>query len=202
VTSRRADRRHQAVTTPARRRLQVALSLLRSLVTIVVLVVLYYVLPLGQHVDRPAAALLIVGMLVFTVVVVWQVRSILAASFPALRAAQALSATIPFFLLCFAAGYFIMASAEPSSFNVPLSRTDSLYFTVTVFATVGFGDIAPTSEAARVTCMVQMIADLVVLGVLLRVVLRAVQTAQRRNRPADDSGPPGAGPGPDVTHLG
>ena len=29
-----------------------------------------------------------------------------------------------------------------------MTRTDALYFVVTVFATVGFGDITPVSETA------------------------------------------------------
>src|SRR4030095_7505227 len=50
-------------------------------------------------------------------------------------------------------------------FTEPLNRTDALYFTITVFSTVGFGDIAPLATAARVTTMVQMLGDLVVVGV-------------------------------------
>ena len=45
-----------------------------------------------------------------------------------------------------------------------LSRTDALYFTVTVFSTVGFGDISPTSESARLVVSGQMILDLFILG--------------------------------------
>ena len=32
---------------------------------------------------------------------------------------------------------------DPSSFGEPLTRSDALYFTITIFATVGFGDINP-----------------------------------------------------------
>ena len=42
----------------------------------------------------------------------------------------------------------------------PLTRADALYFAVTVFSTVGFGDITPESEAARVVLIVQMLGDL------------------------------------------
>jgi voltage-gated potassium channel len=34
-----------------------------------------------------------------------------------------------------------MAKLAPHSIGAPLTRTDALYFTVTVFSTVGFGDI-------------------------------------------------------------
>ena len=55
--------------------------------------------------------------------------------------------TVPLFLLLFAANYFLMAQADLGNFNVDsLTRTDALYFTVTVFATVGFGDITATTK--------------------------------------------------------
>ena len=71
--------------------------------------------------------------------------------------------------------YFLMAQADADNFNAEtLTRTDSLYFTVTVFATVGFGDITATSEAARVLVTVQMILDLIVLGLGVRAFVGAV----------------------------
>ena len=63
-----------------------------------------------------------------------------------------------------------------------------LYFTVTVFATVGFGDINATSQTARVLVMVQMILDLIVLGLGIRIFAGAIQ-AGRQNL---DNGPPAA----------
>ena len=63
-----------------------------------------------------------------------------------LRVVETLSLSVPLFLLAFAALYFVTAYDTPASFSEALSRTDALYFTVTVFASVGFGDIAPVSE--------------------------------------------------------
>ena len=61
-----------------------------------------------------------------------------------------------------------------------MSRTDAVYFSVTVFATVGFGDISPVSDAARVVVTFQMIADLLVLGLVLQAVLDAVSRGRAR----------------------
>ena len=159
------------------------------MLTVVVLVVLYYNLPLDQELDATAVALLLAGLLALTGLISWQVRGILRSSYPALRAVSALSSAIPFFLLIFASAYFLMARAQAGSFTEPLTRTDALYFTVTVFATVGFGDIAPTTQLTRIVTMFQMIADLLVLGVLLRVVLGAVKLGQqRRSGGGADSG--------------
>jgi hypothetical protein len=70
-----------------------------------------------------------------------------------------------------------------------LTRTDALYFTVTVFSTVGFGDIAPKSEVARVVLIVQMLGDLAVLGAGIRILLGAVQRGRQRPGTGGGAGP-------------
>ena len=171
------------MTAPRRR---VALALLRASLTATVLVVLYYTVPVSGAMDASAVALLLGGLLLFAVVITWQIRAILESSYPALRAVEALAAAIPLFLLLFALVYFKMADLQAQAFSEPLNRTDALYFTITVFSTVGFGDIAPVATAARVTTMVQMLGDLVVVGLVLRVMLGAVK--EGRERRAADSG--------------
>jgi uncharacterized protein with GYD domain len=47
--------------------------------------------------------------------------------------------------------------------------------TVTIFATVGFGDISAKVETARLVVTAQMLLDLVVLGLVIQVVLGAVK---------------------------
>ncbi len=71
----------------------------------------------------------------------------------------------------------------------PLTRADALYFAVTVFSTVGFGDITPKSEAARVVLIVQMLGDLALLGAGVRVLLGAVRRGQQRQDTSDQDGP-------------
>ena len=46
-----------------------------------------------------------------------------------------------------------------------------------VFSTVGFGDITPKTEVAQLVTTVQMLVDLVVVGVMVRLILT---TASRR----------------------
>ncbi|MCX5377505.1 potassium channel family protein [Streptomyces sp. NBC_00091] len=75
----------------------------------------------------------------------------------------------------FSATYFLLSPDRPESFSEPLSRTDALYFAVTVFATVGFGDIAPADGAGRVPATVQMVADLIVVGLVAKVLFGAVE---------------------------
>jgi ion channel len=76
----------------------------------------------------------------------------------------------------------VMGQSNADNFNVDsLTRTDSLYFTVTVFATVGFGDITATSQVARVVVTTQMILDLLVVGLVVKVFLGAVETGRREH---------------------
>jgi voltage-gated potassium channel len=172
---------------PAKRRRLIFWAVLRSLLIAAVLVVLYYVLPLDRPFDFDTVIRLVVGLLVFTVVMVWGVRAIAGARYPGVRAAETLGLVLPFFLVLFASTYFLMERAAAASFTQPLTRTDALYFTVTVFSTVGFGDITAKSEPARVVVTVQMLADLALLGVGLRVLLQAVQRGrERRSRTGDD----------------
>ena len=84
-----------------------------------------------------------------------------------------------------------MERASAASFTEPLTRTDALYFSVTVFSTVGFGDIAAKSEPARIVLIVQMLGDLALLGAGVRLLLGAVRRGQeRRSDTGDDPGPP------------
>ena len=57
-----------------------------------------------------------------------------------------------------------------------------MYFSTTVFTTVGFGDITAKSEVARLVVTVQMWLDLVFLGLVLRVVTQAVQHSRSWRR--------------------
>ena len=171
---------HRALDAAQRRRL-ISLALMRILATSLGLVALYYLTPLHQLEGVPVPALLSVELLILAGVVAWQILSITRADYPAIRAVEALAVTTPLFLLLFAAAYFLLAQDNPANFSPnTLTRTDTLYFTVTIFSTVGFGDITATSEAARLIVTVQMVLDLLVLGLGIRLFLGAVRTGERR----------------------
>jgi voltage-gated potassium channel len=175
---------------PPSRRL-VAVSLLRSLGITVILIVGYYLLPLDSLSGFSLSVVLTVALLLLATAMVFQVRATVGASYPALRAVQALATTVPLFLLLFSASYFVMSQAAWDNFNVHvLNRTDALYFTITNFSTVGFGDIVATSQTARILVTVQMVLDLVILGLVIRVFFGAVQLARRTsvtNEPGEQS---------------
>ena len=171
------------------RRGRVVLGLFRALATAVVLVALYYLLPLDHVKDVPLT--LAVGLVILLAVTTWQLRAIVRAKYPAVRAVVALAVTVPLFVLLFASVYFVMAQASPANFGPhQLTRTDALYFTVTVFSTVGFGDITPVSQSARLVVTAQMILDLLVLGLGIRVFVGAVQLGRQQAPAATGQGIP------------
>ena len=55
-----------------------------------------------------------------------------------------------------------------------------MYFSATVFTTVGFGDITAKTQAARVVVTLQMMPDLVIIGLVVRLVVNAIKIGQRR----------------------
>jgi voltage-gated potassium channel len=173
---------------PAARRRLVAVSLLRAGASVTALVVVYYLVPL----DRPLQPATLIGfglgLAGFAAVIAWQVRAILTSDVPRLRAVQAIAVGLAVLLLLFASIYLRIAHENPDSFTEPLSKTDSLYFTITVFATVGFGDITPRTELARIITMIQMLTGLIVVGLVARILLGAVQTAVQRRERDDRAG--------------
>ena len=164
----------------ATRRRLLLRTLVRPALSFTGLLFLYYRLPLGERPTGSTAIWLFAGLVSVAVLLIWQVKSIRSAEYPGMRAIEALAVTLPLFLLLFAAGYFATSSTTPASFSEELSRTDALYFTVTVFATVGFGDIVPVSQGARVVVMIQMMGDLILVGLVAHVIVGAVKTGLRR----------------------
>ena len=166
-------------------------SLLRAAVSTAVLVAIYYLLPLDHSARWFAITALAIGLAALVGLVAFQVRAISGSRYPGLRALEALGVTIPLFLLLFASTYLVLAALSARNFSQPMNHTDALYFTVTVFATVGFGDITATADTARLVVTGQMIIDLIILGLGARVILGAVSRGRQR-RPADpDPVPPG-----------
>jgi voltage-gated potassium channel len=164
----------------AARRRVVAASVLRSVASVTLLVGLYYAAPLDGPLSLGTLITFGLGLLAFAGLIVWQRRAIIRSDVPVLRGLQALATGVTLLLVLYASLYSAIAYNQPDSFTQTLSRTDGLYFTVTVFATVGFGDITPRSELARIVTTTQMLFGLVVFGLVVRTLLGAVQMAVQR----------------------
>jgi voltage-gated potassium channel len=179
----------QVLTRRQRRRLLLRV-LVRSLASTVILVALYYVLPLQDLKGVHLGLSLTLGLAILVFVIGLQVRGITRSRYPGVRAVEALALAAPLFLLMYASAYVVLAQDSAANFSShQLTRTDSLYFTLTVFSTVGFGDITATSQTARVFVMVQMVLDLVILGLGVQVYRGAVTMGRKRSDKVTDSQP-------------
>jgi hypothetical protein len=165
-------------------------TVLRVLASTAIVATAYYLLPFDRAATWGAITLLVIGLLALIALIGFQVHAIVRSPFPNLRAVQALAFTLPLFLLLFASTYYVMARLSPGSFGSHLSRTDAMYFTVTVFTTVGFGDISAKTEAARLVVTGQMISDLLVLGLGIRIIFGAVSRGEQRRRQRQDASAP------------
>ena len=156
------------------------LAVLRSAAIIVLAWALilgaFFVLPIGRQsglreVVRIGADIALIGALV-----AWQIRRISVAELPELRAAEALGIVVAVFLVAFSAIYLSMSHHGVANFTQPLDQTRALYFTITVFSTVGFGDITPRTDPARLIVAAQMLLDLALIGAGVRLILNVAKT--------------------------
>lgn len=119
---------------------------------------------------------LVLWAAVVTAYLIWQVRAIKRSEYPEVRALETLITGGIMLLAVFAKAYLLISVADPSAFNEELDSFTTYYFTVTVLGTVGFGDITPVSVLARSVAMTQMIFDIALLAVFVRIVIGAVKT--------------------------
>lgn len=180
--------RYEDLPKAARRRL-LRRALLRPTVTAGALFLLYFGLPLDRQFSVLTLFTLLGGLLVFIGLLAFQARAIMRSPYPRLTAVESLAFSVPLFVVLFSVVYFLMAGNQPEAFTQPLTRLDALYFTVTVLTTVGFGDIVARTEPARALATIQMLADLLLLGLGARVLIGAAQSglASRPGPSADDS---------------
>ena len=168
--------------------------LIRITISAAILFAAYYLVPTKSSGEDSDLPWLILDLAIFGVVVAIQVPAIVKAKYPNLRAIEALAVTVPLFLLIFSRIYLSNSLTDPAVFTHPLDNTTALYFTVTVFATVGFGDIVAQTNGMKLLVTVQMLLDLAVLGLVIKLLTSAAQRGvQRRDElrgDADGTGPP------------
>jgi len=139
---------------------------------------IYYLSPFTDLTGAQSLVRLVLGIAIFAGVLAWQLRRVTKAELPGLRAIHALGVAIPLFLLVFAVVYLSLSESSPTRFSEPLNHTGALYLVITVFSTVGFGDITPKGDLARIVASVQMLLDLVVIGAVVRLLTTAAKTGR------------------------
>lgn len=143
------------------------------------LIVAYYIAPFEDTGGSSVALRVVISLVIVAGAATIALLGILKADFPILRAIEGMTTLIVVTILLCASTYALMSLGDPSSFSEAFNHTGALYFAVTTATTIGFGDITPITDAARIVVMVQMVVNVALLGVGIRVMLN---TAKRRAR--------------------
>jgi len=162
------------------RRKLVLRGVLWTIATVTVIVVAYFIAPLDRGMSPATITELVLLALAIFAVFGWQIWRITKSNYPTLRAVEALAFIVPAYVVLFAVIYYLMNHANPASFGTSVTRLDSLYFSATVFTTVGFGDITAKTQAARAIVLCQMVLDLVLIGLVVRLLVNAIKIGRHR----------------------
>jgi hypothetical protein len=169
-------------------RTQGVLVMCRVVLVVSLLSAAYFLLPARRPDDGTGLLWLVLMLGVFAAVVGAQVPAIVRSRYPILRAVESLAVLVPLYLLIFARLYLANSIHDPEGFSRPLDHVTALYFTVTVFATVGFGDIVASSQSMMLLVTTQMIINLAVLGLGIRLLTSAARRGIARRGGHPDVG--------------
>jgi voltage-gated potassium channel Kch len=78
-------------------------------------------------------------------------------------------------VLVFAGAYHALGR-EPGQFDGLTTRIDALYFTIVTLATVGYGDITPKGQSARLVAILQILYTFVFLTAAATALSRWLRT--------------------------
>jgi voltage-gated potassium channel len=99
-------------------------------------------------------------------------------------------------VIVFAALYRILSSISPAPDFVvagqpgEISFVESLYFSVITMATVGYGDITPLSDLARLVAAVQVVVGILLLLFGFSEILSYTRDRRRRSHHRHEGPPP------------
>ena len=161
---------------PAARRRALVRCGLTIVLSWVFVVGAFCILPIGRESGLHTFVRLGLDIALIGAVFAWQIRRISVAQLPELRAVEALGIVVVVFLVLFSGIYLAMSHDAPRTFTQTLDHIQALYFTISIFSTVGFGDITPRTDTARLLVSIQMLLDLVIIGAAVRLIFSAARS--------------------------
>ena len=147
-------------------------SLTRSGVLVAVLLLGYAFLPLRGSLWWVGCAVGFAAIIGVIPITIRRFHAVRRSETPILVGVEAIVLLVSMLVLGFAAVYYAM-DAHQAQFAGMEDRVDAVYFTVTTLSTVGYGDVHATGTAARVLVTIQILTNLVFLGIVVRVMARA-----------------------------
>ena len=147
----------------------------RTIALTATLVAFYYGLPLDGRGWIVGALLGVAASCALLPLSLRQVRRILSSHQPLAETIRTLVVVPTFVVLGFAATYYVLEAHNPGEMAGLSTKTDSLYFCLTMMSTVGFGDIHAEGQVARAVASGHMVVNLVLVGVVVQAVVWAAR---------------------------
>jgi hypothetical protein len=149
---------------------------LLTVLTVVVPIVVYFVLPLDREFGALIASLLVITAAASLIPLsIRQAQMVLYSADPLFDAMRCIISALVFLVISFSSAYFVLADNYDNQIKGLDTKLDAIYFTITILATVGFGDISATGQTARGIVSGQMVVNFAVLAVSLRVIAWALK---------------------------
>lgn len=146
----------------------------RLLLVTLVLSVLYLLMPLQTEF---AWAGLLIGLVALACIAPFAYKRAQAVSrsrHPLFAAAESILMVVAMLVFGFSSVY-LAVNRNVGQFEGLETRIDALYFTVTTLSTVGYGDVHATGQSARLLVTLQILFDLSLLAVSVRLLLGAAR---------------------------
>jgi hypothetical protein len=168
---------------PAEHRDAVRRSAVRCVVVVISLFAAFALLPFRGEYWWIGAAVGATLLATTVPLAVSRLRKVLTSDRPGFEAAEALVQLVVMLITGFAAVLYAM-NRNGTQVSGLDTRVDAIYFVVTTLSTVGYGDIYASSQAARMVVTVQILFNLLFVGVAVRVFIGAA-----RRRVSERGGP-------------
>ena len=146
------------------------------------MVTAYFLLPLDRlGPRRPALSWLLFG-LALTLIALLLLRQVVHVLLgrPDVRPGLVIPLLMSLSVLVFATAYQALAQ-RPGELDGIATRLDALYFTLVTLATVGYGDITPHGQAARLVTILQILYTFIFLTAAATALTNHLRTALRRH---------------------
>jgi voltage-gated potassium channel len=176
---------------PVRGRWRQARAAAFTAVLIAIATTVYYVVPVPGNVHHGSwVVLFCVGIVVLAALIVATIGRLL-------RAGRDVRIRALLLLLCIAVLFFsyanVVLAKVPGEFADLHSRTDSLYFAISTLSTVGFGDVHASGQFARVAITVEVVFNLVFIGMAVAMISGIMRTHVRHRLGGQTQGQPDLG---------
>ncbi|GGL64666.1 membrane protein [Streptomyces fumigatiscleroticus] len=160
---------------------------LAAVLFVAALLTAYFLLPLNRlGPRRPVLSwtLFVLALALVAALMLRQIRGVLTGR-PGTRPGLVIPLLMSLSVLVFASGYFAL-SRHPGEFAGLRTRLDALYFTVVTLATVGYGDITPQGQTARVMTVLQILYNFVFLTAAATALSRWIRGVVEARTEHDD----------------